>query len=273
MDATVGNARGTIGVRDRRTSVWSTACSMALVVVSTATAQAAERRVVVDRDGRVGVRAAAATLAVSEAAISVRYAATGVVECGGMRGIGQITGRGDVVTSAAHVFFDESGRSRAESGRCLFRAASGEEIVLTPDAARCGSSRPYEASGRHDWAVARLAHPLDGVRPYRLGGTPRVGQEITVVGYERGAPSWDFCRVRDVLAGAGGGVEIRTDCVGLDGLSGAAYLTREARPALLGVHVGFRSRHPDTAGAYGEDHHTFGAAIGGAFGQAVTAAR
>jgi len=273
MDAAVGNSRGTTVAREGGSVAWVVVCSVALVVAGTATGGAAERRVVVDRDGRVGARAAAAALHTSEAELTERYAATGVVECGGVRGIGQITGRGDVVTSAAHVFFDESGRSRAEAGRCLFRAASGEEVALTPDAARCGSSRPYEAHGRQDWAVARLARPVDGVRPYRLGGVPRIGQEITVIGYEGRTPSWDFCRVRDVLTGAGGGVEIRTDCVGIDGFSGAAYLTREARPSVLGVHVGFRSRHPDTAGAYGDDHHTFGAAIGGAFGRAVTAAR
>lgn len=249
------------------------AWSVALALVGTTAGEAAERRVVVGHDGRVGARLAAVALAASQAELAMRYAATGVIECGGVRGIGQITGRGDVVTSAAHVFFDESGRSRAESGRCLFRTASGTEIGLTPDASSCGSSRPYEASGRHDWAVARLERPLEGVRPYRLGGTPRIGQEVTVVGYEHGEATWDFCRVRDVVAGAGGGVEIRTDCVGVDGLSGAAYLTREAKPAVLGVHVGFRSRQPDATLAYAEDHYTFGAAIGGAFGRAVTAAR
>ena len=55
----------------------------------------------------------------------------------------------------------------------------------------------------------------------------------------------------------------------LDGMSGAAYLTAEAVPRLVGLHVGWRSRHPDSAGAFADDHHTFGVAFDGAFGRAV----
>jgi hypothetical protein len=251
--------------------------SLIAVLVVAPPVGAVERRVVVGTDGRVALAIAAARARTTAAAFAARFAATGVVECGGMRGIGQLTGRADRVTSAAHVFFDEQGRSRAERGRCVFRAttpAGPVEIGLVPDPSTCGSTDPYAGDGRHDWAVARLVRPLAGITPYAPAGAPRIGQTILVVAEEGGERTIDSCRVRDLKPGARGDLEIRTDCVGFDGLSGAAYLTDGERPRLIGVHVGFRSRHPGQAGPYAEDHHTFGAVVGSsALGRATTAAR
>jgi hypothetical protein len=250
---------------------------LAALLFSAPPAAAVERRVVVGTDGRVALAIAAARSQTSAAAFAARFAATGVIECGGMRGIGQVTGRADRVTSAAHVFFDQQGRSRAEQGRCVFRTTTPTgpvEIGLVPDPGACGSTDPYAGDGRHDWAVARLARPLPGITPYGLAGAPRIGQPIVVVAVEGGERTIDRCRIRDLKPGARGDLEIRTDCVGFDGLSGAAYLADGERPRLLGVHVGFRSRDPDRAGPYGEDHHTFGAAIASsALERATTAAR
>ncbi len=229
-------------------------------------ARAWERRVVVDHDGRV-------PLPRSEAA---RYAATGEIRCGGVRGIGQVTGSGDVVTSAAHVFFDESGRSRAARGECVFivEGPSGRErVALTPDASLCGSTSPYGAAGRHDWAVARLARPIAGIRAYAIGGRVAVGDPITVVAWEGGRETVEKCRVREVVPGEAGGREIRTDCTGFDGMSGAAYLTPGARPRVLGVHVGYRSADPDRPAAFSDRHYTFGTAIGSTFRRALMAAQ
>ncbi|TBW37988.1 hypothetical protein EYW49_10265 [Siculibacillus lacustris] len=232
----------------------------------------ADRRVVVGHDGRIPEAAAALRLSTSPDLLAERHAATGVVECGGVRGIGQLTGRADVVTSAAHVFFDESGRSRAERGRCVFiltGAAGRTEVALTPDPRLCGSTSPYGEDARRDWAVAHLARPIPGVVPYAVGASVKVGEPITVVALESGRRTFDFCRVRELRAAAGGGREILTDCVGFDGLSGAAYLVGGAHPRVIGVHVGFRSRAPDVAAPFAADHHTFGTALDGAFGRAV----
>jgi len=228
-------------------------------------AQAWERRVVVGHDGRVPLDAAAAG----------RYAATGEIRCGGVRGVGQVTGNGDVVTSAAHVFYDEFGRSRALTGACVFvveGAAGREEVPLAPDARLCGSTSPYGEAGRHDWAVARLAHPIHGIRAYEIGGKVKAGDAITVVAFEGGRKTVDVCRVREVVVGDGGAREIRTDCTGFDGMSGAAYLTPGKDPKVIGVHVGFRSADPDRPAVFSDRHYTFGTAVGTVFRRALAAA-
>ena len=244
---------------------WVVAALVLAVGGAALEARAADRRVVVEVDRRV-------PLAAGGASAMGPYGATGRIECGGVRGVGQITGRSDRVTSAAHVFFDEAGRSRAEAGRCVLilgPAGAEETIDLVPDAAACGSTSPYAAAGHHDWAVARLARPVRGVAPYAIAAGVKPGTPIRVVSFEGERAMIDACRVRAVVAAADGGREIRTDCVGVDGMSGAAYLTAEAVPRLVGLHVGWRSRHPDSAGAFADDHHTFGVAFDGAFGRAV----
>ena len=100
------------------------------------TASAGERRVVIGRDGREPLSERGARA----------HVATGMVECGGMRGIGQVTGADDVVTTAAHVFFDEAGRPRSERGDCVFVVdgpAGRLRVPLAPDARLCGSTTPY----------------------------------------------------------------------------------------------------------------------------------
>lgn len=228
-------------------------------------ARASERLVVVGQDGRVPL----------DRADAARYAATGEIRCGGVRGIGQVTGNGDVVTSAAHVFYDEFGRSRAMSGACVFVVdgpAGREEVPLAPDARLCGSTSPYGTAGRHDWAVARLAHPIAGIRAYEIGLRVKAGDAITVVALEGGRKTAESCRVREVVADENGGREIRTDCTGFDGMSGAAYLTPGRDPKLIGVHVGFRSSDPDRPAVFSDHHYTFGTAIGTVFRRALAAA-
>ncbi|MCW1843233.1 trypsin-like peptidase domain-containing protein [Prosthecomicrobium hirschii] len=200
---------------------------------------------------------------VGKSAFAGSWGATGTIECGGMRSTGQLTGRGDLVTTAAHALYDENGQSRAASGACRFIIAVGgttRSIALKPDPARCGSTRPYGMAGHHDWAVGRLAEPVTGIRPYRLGLPPSPGQGIVVVSYspERGR-TVDHCQVREVVEKSDGGPrEIRTDCTGRGGLSGAAYLTTGPDPAIVGIHVGYRSATPGSAAPYSSSHYTFG---------------
>lgn len=222
---------------------------------------AGERRVVIGHDGRMPLE----RLVGRGGDFGRRFAATGMVECGGVRGVGQVTAEADVVTSAAHVFFDEAGRPRAEQGRCVFIVDGPDghrTIPLTPSARLCGSTAPYGLSGRHDWGAARLAHPIPGIRAYELGTAVKAGDPIAVVAFENGKKTVDVCHVRAVMTTETGARELRTDCVGFDGMSGAAYLTMSKEPKVLGVHVGFRSADPDTAAAYSDRHYTFGAAIG-----------
>ncbi len=263
------SAPGPTGSADSSLIARRTRCGALVLIVVLAPAVvprqalAGERRIVVGEDGRHPLGAAASV-----------HSATGRIECGGVRGVGQVTGRGDTVTSAAHVFFDEAGRSRAEAGRCVFTTTvdgSERTYALAPDREACGSASPYGSAGRHDWAVARLEHPIPGVVPYGIGGPARVGDTVVVIAYEHGGLTAQTCRIRDVVSGEDAR-ELRTDCTGFDGMSGAAYLTPGKRARIVGLHVGIRSRHPDAPGPYAADHHTFGTALDGAFARTLRAA-
>src|SRR5947209_4312479 len=72
------------------------------------------------------------------------HAASGLVECGEAHGAGQLTVVGNVITTAAHVFFDEKGAPRAKS--CTFAIElDGQAIRVPVDLAsiKAGSTNPY----------------------------------------------------------------------------------------------------------------------------------
>lgn len=216
------------------------------------------------------VASAAPVLGLDREALERLVAATGLVECGGVRATGQLTGRGDQVTSTAHTFFDEAGRER---GACTFTVRAGGELrrFTLGRVSRSGSNRPYANAGQNDWAVARLDRSIDGIAPYRIGPPPKVGQPIMMVTSGVGRTlSVGLCRVRRVVGGGDGPREIRTDCSSRNGMSGAAYLTAGPQPSLIGLHVGYRSADPAAPRAYSDTHYTFGASAEGAFRRAVS---
>eukprot|EP01037_Dinobryon_pediforme_P022746 gene22746-23998_t len=135
-------------------------CCGACLTLLPVTVHANDRTVVVGTDNRLDGEALALRLKGLIADPDKIFAATGSVECGGVRATGQLTRSGNRVTSAAHTFFDESGRSRALSGVCQFSILINGQLrtypitPLTPTIS--GSTAPYAASGQHDWAVARL---------------------------------------------------------------------------------------------------------------------
>ena len=229
-------------------------------------ASAEEMVVRVGEDGRVDASIAAERLGMSTHALDQIYGATGTVECGGIRATAQLTNRADTITSAAHTFYDESGRSRAETGQCIFRIG-GATYRITPSPA-CGSTTPYVTPGHRDWAVAHLDRPVVGGRAYAVS-TPTPGMQVLVVAGEGRRRTYDFCRIREVIGSSPR--EIRTDCTGVDGMSGAAYLSVGRNPAIVGIHVGFRSATPNAIARFSASHYTFGTALEAAFRRAVTA--
>ena len=99
--------------------------------------------------------------------VRARHAASGIVACGEAHGAGQLTLADDVITTAAHVLFDESGAPRAKV--CVFKLtlADGREIRVPIDSSTivAGSTDPYAIDAVHDWAVAKLKQPVDGPQP------------------------------------------------------------------------------------------------------------
>jgi hypothetical protein len=209
--------------------------------------------------------------------VARRHAASGVIHCGNARGAGQLTLSENVVTTAAHVLFDEHGQLRGDSGHCVFSATiGGEEMTTAIDVSSivAGDKEPYAHPAVHDWAVARLLRPISGATPYELGPHAQAGAPIEFVA--RGHNDWgsgkamsmEDCKLRDLLSTGGEGTrEFSFDCDAGVGASGGALLTPGGR--LIGVFVGYRSIAPDQAMPFSTQHYNFAVSIEGAFRKAV----
>ncbi len=210
-----------------------------------------------------------------------RHAASGVIHCGNARGAGQLTLADNVITTAAHVLYNEQGQLRADSAHCFFTAAVADQEITTAidmTSIVSGNSDPYAKPAVHDWAVARLLHPVKGATPYGLGAPAQAAEDIRFVA--RGHSDWgsgrvmsmENCRLHEALSsGAEGTREFSFDCDAGVGASGGAVLNA-AGGRLLAVFVGYRSVAPDSTMPFSAQHYNFAVTIEGAFRRAVEAA-
>jgi hypothetical protein len=236
--------------------------------------------VVFGRNSRRGVEDFAATNKLDPKELKDRYTASGLVECGAAHGAGQLTLADDVVTTAAHVFFDERGVPRARS--CTFVIESAQKLVKVPiDLASivAGSKDPYAIAAVNDWAVAKLTRPIVGVVPYTLAGATKPNTPVSFVA--RGHIDWgdgrklsmERCMLHDLTSvGPEGTREFSFDCETGDGASGGAVVTDDAAPAIGAILVGWRSNKPFRSAPFSRTHYNFVVTIEGAFKKAVVAA-
>lgn len=209
-----------------------------------------------------------------------KFTASGLIECGPAHGAGQLTLTDDLITTAAHVFFDERGAPRAKT--CYFVIESDGKQIRTPiDHASivAGSTNPYAVEAVHDWAVARLKRPIEGVTPYGLADSPRANMPVEFVA--RGHIDWgegrklsmEKCSLRDQLTvGQEGTREFSFDCETGDGASGGAVIMGSGDPVVGAVLVGWRSNKPFRSAPFSSTHYNFAVTIEGAFKKAVVAA-
>src|ERR1700731_2231585 len=88
--------------------------------------------VVFGKNSRRSVEEFAAEQKLDPAELRTRFAGSGLIECGDAHGAGQLTLANDLVTTAAHVFFDEKGASRAKT--CFFAIENhGKELRVRID--------------------------------------------------------------------------------------------------------------------------------------------
>ncbi|WP_395666809.1 trypsin-like peptidase domain-containing protein [Methylocella sp.] len=232
------------------------------------------------RDSRRTVEQFAAQENLPAAELRRKFAASGLIECGGAHGAGQLTLTDDLVTTAAHVFFDEKGQPRAKS--CVFvNEVDGREVRTPVDLASvvAGSRDPYAVAAVHDWAVARLTKPVVGVAPYGLAVGQAPGAPVDFVA--RGHIDWgegrrlsmEKCGFRDQLSvGDEGTREFSFDCETGDGASGGAVIFSDKGEPLVGaVLVGWRSNKPFRSAPFSPTHYNFAVTIEGAFRKAVVA--
>jgi hypothetical protein len=232
------------------------------------------------KNSRRSVEEFAAEQKLDAAELRARFAGSGLIECGDAHGAGQLTLSNDLVTTAAHVFFDERGVPRAKT--CFFSMESGGKEIRVPIEPRsivAGSTNPYAIAAVHDWAVARLVHPVEGVTPYSLA--EGAGQNKPVEFVARGHIDWgegrklsmEKCRLHDQLSvGEEGTREFSFDCETGDGASGGAVVLGTNQPAIGAILVGWRSNRPFRSAPFSQSHYNFAVTIEGAFRKAVVSA-
>ena len=236
--------------------------------------------VVFGADARATIETFAIERRLDPAALRRRYAGTGIVHCGASHGSGQLTVADDVITTAAHVFYDHNGALRADSAHCRFVVETGGQEISTAIELKSlitGSTHPYDEDAVHDWAVAKLARPVREAEPYPLAPETRESAQTPVLYVARGAVDWQAgqkasmqdCRMRDDLKnGAEGTREFSFDCAAGIGGSGSGLLDRDGG-GLLAVFVGFRSVAPDKPLPFSAEHYNFAVTVEGAFRRAV----
>ena len=233
------------------------------------------------QDGRRAPGLFAAEHRLDAAEVEHSHAASGLIQCGNAHGAGQLTLTDDVVTTAAHVFYDENGIARART--CSFDLTiDGREVHVPIDLSDivAGSTKPYDVDPARDWAVARLVRPVAGVRPYGLVTDVHANQAITFVA--RGHIDWgdakrlsmQECTLRDGIPAAEeeGTREFSFDCDTGDGASGGALMFDRDMMRIGAILVGWRSNRPFKAMPFSPTHYNFAVTIEGAFRQAVYAA-
>jgi hypothetical protein len=236
--------------------------------------------VVFGKKSRRGVEEFAAENKLDARALQRKFTASGLIECGAAHGAGQLTLTDDLVTTAAHVFFDEKGAPRAKT--CVFVIESNGAQIRTPidlNSIVAGSTDPYAIEAVHDWAVARLTRPVRGVTPYGLADAARPNTPAEFVA--RGHIDWgdgrrlsmEKCMLHDQLAaGEEGTREFSFDCETGDGASGGAVLAGADDPVIEAVLVGWRSNKPFRSAPFSRSHYNFAVTVEGDFKKAVVEA-
>jgi len=211
----------------------------------------------------------------------IRYGATGMLVCSGTYSTAQLTVRNNLITTAAHAFYDPRGAARGDLSACVFSISSGGvnyRIPIDVTTLRVGSKTPFAVSPVNDWAVVRLMQSVPNSHPYMLGPSGRPGTSIVMLAHRHrgwvhdGRRAIETCSIRMAeRIQADSPREIGIDCSAGEGASGSALMRPGATPTMLGIYVGWRSSHPDTSGPYSPTHMNFGVAVEGPFRAAILA--
>jgi Trypsin-like peptidase domain len=210
-----------------------------------------------------------------------RYAATGMIVCSGVYSTAQLTVTNDVVTTAAHAFYDTDGNPRGDLSTCHFNIMSdGKQLQVPLDVSSLvvGSRNPYALAPVHDWAVVRLVRAVPAARPYGIGEPGPVGTPIVMLAHRHrgwvhdGAKAIEPCAIRvESLTEKDMPRELAIDCSAGEGASGSAIMNPGEAGAMVGIYVGWRSTHPDRPGPFSMTHMNFGVAVEGPFRNAIVA--
>jgi hypothetical protein len=141
------------------------------------------------------------------------------------------------ILTAAHIFFEPDGTRRS---KCFFKNQDRKPVMvdlLVDDRNARFGALPPKAGSNSDFAVVRLAEPIDGGEPFAVApGVPvKAGDKLIVVtahpaGMERevdnGTPVVQGCKVRRVPVSTGITSFYRSDCDATGSSSGGMNLSR-----------------------------------------------
>lgn len=224
-----------------------------------------------DQDRRVTPEQFAVRLGLGEEGLRERIGASGLIRCGNATGTGQLTLRGDVITTAAHVLMDSYGKRRVG---CVFEPLMGEgPVPLEFDSIRTGSTMPLNEPATRDWAVARLVAHVPNATPYGVaasGARPKTVLMCAGGNRQDKAIGTEQCSLRGVIRTARDGVsEVMIDCNAGPGSSGAALVSANK---VVGIYVGYRSSDPSAAQKFSSTHYNFAITVDGPFRRALQSA-
>jgi len=237
--------------------------------------------VTISSDARLTLPEFAARTGQDPALFESRYAATGMVVCSGVYSTAQLTVRNDVVTTAAHAFYDADGNPRGDLSTCTFNILVNgrqETIPLDVQSLRVGSRNPYSVAPVFDWAVVRLVRAVPDARPYAVGEPGPVGMPIVMLAHRHrgwihdGLKAIEACAIRiERRIDTKNPRELAIDCSAGEGASGSAIMSPGQATTMVGIYVGWRSTHPDRPGPFSTTHMNFGVAVEGPFRNAIAA--
>jgi Trypsin-like peptidase domain len=140
------------------------------------------------------------------------------------------------ILTAAHIFFEASGRQR---WKCFFKNQDSPpvmvDLLLDKGNARFGATPPKSGSN-DDYAVVRLAEPIAGGEPFPIAAEPpRSGDPLILVSahpagmdkaMDNGVPVVQACKIRRVPKSSAATSFYRTDCDATGAASGSMNLGR-----------------------------------------------
>lgn len=184
-----------------------------------------------------------------------KYAFAGQLVCGGYSGSVNLTVKGDVITTAAHCFYDENGRRRGRPGsKCVARFKKGpnetiDEYEIDESTLKVGRTKRSAGPQTQDWAVVKLKKLVSGIEPIKIPQADKEGISKGQIVLAVSGPQTDHTEGKDMLSAPNlihrcvtktivADRSARTTCALGGGGSGSAMIQENGmNPFLLGIGV------------------------------------
>jgi hypothetical protein len=135
-----------------------------------------------------------------QAAMRASLAATQRLSCSDGAASASLIYRSDVIIFSAHQLFKDAANAVRELDDCIF-VVTGKDgrvtryplLLTTLDhgmAPPPGEVDAWNRGNQDDWAIARLAHPVEGIAPYRLAEETEVGAPTLVTTVSDSTDNW-----------------------------------------------------------------------------------